>query len=859
MAYAALISVQLSLWRLLSSTHTSSTLPAREQIKKLAREVLSLQELLPLKGSNNKRVNALERQIREAIFRLEDVVESAHLSSYQLNRLSGKNVKKEIRFFTQSVKKILEEYRREERLLPEEDDSSRIDDFDGKESKMVGLEDEISEIKTMLIHQLPCKRQVVAIKGMAGIGKTALARQIYEHPSISSIFECRVWVRIGTKYRLKEIMLEILAKLNLENIDEIYEKGHEELGRYVSGSLQDRRYLIVVDDIWSPEAWNEIESLFPDNKLGSRILLTTRIDYVATYTSHHSITKRFLKKEESWHLLRGTVFAEEDSCPPQLEEVGKKIAEKCEGLPLAIIGVGKHLSEAEKLLEYWNKVAGEEISAIIAADDVMSKKLMLSYKHLRQDLKACFLYMGVFPHGYEIPASKVIKMWCAEGFIKQYPDVILEDLAVRCLQELAESNVVLICESSSSGAVKTCKVHLVFWHLCTREAVKDEFFHVMNSNANQGIENQRGLCIHNNILFSIKDVRNSMASVPNARSLLCTGPHHEYPIPKYLGFSLLRVLDALTIRFYEFPLDVLKLIYLRYLAITYNGKLPASISKLQNLQYLIVRQYLSILSSGSRRPYLPMEIWDMKELRHLHAMGSDLPDPSSDGALLPNLLTLLGISARSCTKKVFEKIPNLKKLGIQIELALDAAVGPLCCFDHLSHLDKLQSFKYVIVNPKAVAPPPLPILNFKLLLLWKVTLSGLQYPWEYASNFKELPYLQVLKLRCHAFQGPVWETYKFQFPILTFLLLEDVDLESWHADDDCFPMLKRLSIRHCYKLKRIPSGFVKLPTLRMIELVDCDPSLVASAQKIQDIQRGFGHDFLEICVESSEDDGKSKS
>ncbi|KAL0421706.1 UNVERIFIED_CONTAM: putative late blight resistance proteinR1B-16 [Sesamum latifolium] len=223
----------------------------------------------------------------------------------------------------------------------EEDGSSRTDDdFDGNESKMVGLEDEVSGIKNLLINGLSSELKVVAIEGMVGIGKTALARQVYEHPSISTTFDCRIWVSIG-----------------------------------------------------------------------SRILLTTRIHDVARYDAlNHHVRKRFLNKKESWHLLCGKVFGEEEPCPPQLEEAGKKIADNCEGLPLAIIAVDKHLRKADKTSEYW-KLAEEGIPAIFSADDVMSKKLMLSYKHLQQHLKACFLYL---------PVSKLIKMWCAEGFLERH-------------------------------------------------------------------------------------------------------------------------------------------------------------------------------------------------------------------------------------------------------------------------------------------------------------------------------------------------------------------------------------------------------------------------------------------------------
>ncbi|KAL0385205.1 UNVERIFIED_CONTAM: putative disease resistance RPP13-like protein 2 [Sesamum radiatum] len=830
MAYAALISLEHTIEHLLKSYEIPHLPPCCRLIIQFAyKDVKSLQELLTTLevDINSKRLKAMESEIREAAFRLEDVLESSalHLSSsrHDLSQsevpdgvLLANKVKEEIDFFTESVKKIKEEHYDDkvDQLPSEEDGSSRTDDdFDGNGSKMVGLEDEVSEIKNLLINGLSSELKVVSIEGMAGIGKTALARQVYEHPSISSTFDCRIWISIGTKCQLKDIMLDILAKLNLDNIDEIHET---ELSSYVPTSLKDKKYLIVLDDVWSQEICYELELLFPNNFKGSRILLTTRIHDVARYDAlNHHVRKRFLNKE-SWRLLCGKVFGEEEPCPPQLEEAGKKIADKCEGLPLAIVAVAKHLRKADKTLEYW-KLAEEEIPAIFNADDVMSKKLMLSYMHLPQHLKVCFLYLGVFPHGYQIAASKLIKMWCAEGFLEQHEWNILEDTPMKCLSGLVGRNVVLISAFSSSSRIKTCKVHSVFWHLCTKEADEDKLFHIMNSNANQRIEVQRRLCIHNNVLFGIKDVRKSMASVSNARSLLCTGPHHEYPVPKCLSFSLLKVLDAATIRFYEFPIEVVELIFLRYLAFTYNGKLPASISKLHNLEYLIVQQYQIILSFEAHRTYLPMEIWDMEKLRHLQVMGSDLPDPSSHSVPLYHLSTLTGISARSCTEKV-------------------------------------------------VIAQPLPVSFFKLRFLRKVTLTGLGFPWHYMRSFGKLPLLEVLKLRCNACRGRVWKTDEVRFQELRYLLLEDVDLEKWRADYFSFPLLEHLSIRHCYKLKKIPLEIGKIlqlglgttPTLKQIEIVDCGESVVASAKQIVDEQVKLGNELLQVYVKSSADDRKLK-
>lgn len=185
------------------------------------------------------------------------------------------------------------------------------------------------------------------------------------------------------------------------------------------------------------------------------------------------------------------------------------------------------------------------------------------------------------------------------------------------------------------------------------------------------LNGQRRLCIRKSILLGIKDAYDAVASASASvsRALLCTGPPHRYPVPLCFGSRLLNIIEALGIHVYEFLDEVVKQVHLRYISLTCDGNIPPSISKLWSLQFLIVRKYLNIKNSKSSS-YLPNEIWDMKELKHLEVSGSKLPNPSSD-ALLPNLSSLLDVSVHNCEKEISKRIPNLIKLGIQIELELD--------------------------------------------------------------------------------------------------------------------------------------------------------------------------------------------
>ncbi|GFQ02790.1 putative late blight resistance protein homolog r1a-6 [Phtheirospermum japonicum] len=856
MAYAAVVSLKETIQRLQNS---SDHIISPQIIESAYDAVLSLQDVLKGLDSSNNRgtgVNVLDEQIKETICELEHVLES-HVSNTQSEShpsslaLDVDKVNADVDSFIQSLRKLEVDYATEAgKQLPEEEDDGDDDaspriEFGGK---MVGVDEELGRIQYYLLNGRGPATKIVNLIGMAGIGKTALARELFEDQSISEYFDLRVWVTVGPKYHLEKILHCILAQVNLE-IDKSWTKGDME--QMVFQSLMDRRLLIVFDDVWGKKLSIDLKKLLPP-QCESGVMLTTRSKkaaYIESWFKYHHYMEP-LNNEESWTLLRHKVFGGDKSCPTQLEKAGRKIAENCEGLPLTIVIVADILSTKEKTPGFWDMVAEKQNSVFKDAYDQMSKVLLPSYKYLPQHLKACFLYLAVFPPNFEIPCSKLFMLWIAEGFLERDPTKTLEDIAMECLNELEGENVILVLRKSHDFGIKTCSLHSVFWHLCNREARKIRFSHIMNTRADGSahvLKSQRRLCVHNNVLFGIGDVHNSMASVPDARSLLCTGPRHQYPVPVCFGLKLLKILDALTVRFYEFPIQVLKLTRLKYLALTCNENVPTSISQLWNLQCLIVNKHTSIKSSENPSN-LPIDIWDIKELKHLHVMGSDLLDPR--GALLPNLLTLVNVGTNSCTKSVLRGTPNLKKLGVRIELGLDD-VTPLSFFYHISRLHELESLKCVVVNPKfkpevVSAPPRLPISSSSLK---KLTLSGFGYPWECIKEIEALPVLQVLKLKNYAFRGPKWETRDDGFPSLKVLLIEDSDLVQWTAGCWSFSNVEFLTLKNCYKLQEMPREFGDLITT--IRVVDCSPFTEKGAKHIRYDQLSKEIGDVDIYVHSS--------
>ncbi|XP_057786909.1 putative late blight resistance protein homolog R1A-10 [Salvia miltiorrhiza] len=893
--YAALFPLKSKIRGYLKHYDACFDPPSLELTQYLYKEVVSFQEFVERLGSSSReRMKASLAHIAEAIPKFHDLL-SLHLleqytkvpdqrnrrllrlglpqeeeeASNQMSRLIDlRHLKRDIHSFIQTLKKVKEEYEKE-------DDESTID-LCASKTKMVGLSDQRTELKEDLVRAWSGAVQLLSVVGMAGIGKTTLARKIYQDLDFAEWFDCRAWVAVGREWQLQEIIRIILAQVNSHEMLSV-EDDDERESEYLRESLKGKRYLIVLDDVWDAQVWHDIKKLLTTTQQrgvvgsgGSRFLLISRMqevaDRVGSESGITSLDMRLMNKDESWDLLREKVFAAE-SCSFQLEKTGRKIAEKCDGLPLTIVKVAHLLSGAEKTVEYWNEVATQEKHQLFrAAYDEVSKVLYPSYENLPQHLKMCLLYVGVFPQKDEIPTSKVINMWLAEGLLLQQNKAkSLRKHALKCLDELASSNVMVYKKSTRSSStmsiadkgIKVCGLHYSWWHLCQNEARKSNFYRVLNSrgdSSEESIKGQSRLCFHKNILLGIKEVYDSMEDncASSARSLLFYGPYSRYPIPLCSALKLLEVLDALNIRFYEFPLQVFELVELKYVALTYDGELPPSISKLHKLQFLIVCPHQHIKSCGAFL-YLPQEIWDIKDLKHLHVTGSDLPDLG--GTPLPNLLTLLDVSAHSCTRGAFERIHNLRKLGIRIELPPDHGGEPLNCFDHVSILKNLKSLKCVVVNPELrseLVPPPT-LANFPVYLK-KLALSGMGYPWSEMSKIASLAKLQVLKLRCNAFQGPKWEIEENKFPALEYLLIEDCDLEHWKVATGNFKWLEHLSIKHCYNLRELHWDCED--NISMIEVDDCD--LIVEKQ-IKEAKWGKGMLAADFTMHYSWTDGKLKS
>ncbi|XP_057756631.1 disease resistance protein RPH8A-like [Arachis stenosperma] len=365
------------------------------------------------------------------------------------------------------------------------------DEFEGnkssnhivKEEYVVGLKKDFNDVIKQLMEEDSRDGNIVSIVGMGGIGKTTLARKIYNSDEVKKLFACRAWATISKDCREKEVFKSLLNCLKSSTSKHEDSSSEEELMQKVRKCLTGKKYLIVLDDIWDTKAWATLKGCFPENNDGGMILITTRNDQVAYFLRskkpHHKLS--FMDKEESWKLFCNEVFCRE-KCPPKLERIGRSIANTCSGLPLAIKITAGFVAKTKRSGDEWKRIKKLLPHLRIVEDKEckkMKERLMLSYDDLPENIKPCFLYLGVFPEDDQICARDLIRLWITEGLIEEpiqsgrskATPAELEDIGEQHLKELVDRNLVQVSQRRSDDkGVKTCQIHDLIRELCISES-----------------------------------------------------------------------------------------------------------------------------------------------------------------------------------------------------------------------------------------------------------------------------------------------------------------------------------------------------------------------------------------------------
>ncbi|XP_047957439.1 putative late blight resistance protein homolog R1A-10 [Salvia hispanica] len=843
-AYAALVSVT----NIMDTLHLHPRPPISlhpKQAESLTEKITFLQKFLTIYNPHldySREADPLESRIADAAYAAEDMIESHIVDQItsDAGKISPDSLYEALEKVIGDMDLIMKEAKEIQQTLgvhttkSTPSDSSKSSHI-AKENIMVGVDDLLLEMKDKLTSDRR-DLQIIPIVGMGGSGKTTLALNIYQDRLTKEHFHVCAWATISQEYNIQEMLKHILHQLNKDVGQNL---GVDGLGEILYKHFFGRRYLIVLDDMWSIEAWDGIRRFLPDNKNGSRIVVTTRLSNLGSaLSSSKNLEMSLLNEVDSWELLSKTVFGEK-SCPPEVVEIGKRIGKSCRGLPLSIVVIGGLLAKSNITKEFWKSIE-ENLSSIVNSEDDewCFRILHMSYKQLPVYLKPCFLYMGVFREDEVIRRSMLVKLWAAEGFLKPRSGKSLEEIGKVCLKELVDRNLVLIDEIGISGEIKCCKIHDLLRDLCLREAEKQRFYRFVRDDPVAKYSERR-------VVFPRLLTSEVLESLSHARSVVCHyNDYGEVQLPHNL--RLLRTFKAhdKNIMCGHFLDNVFELVNSRYLDVTvhWESGFPASVNLLWNLQTLVIHCWQNLVA--------PVEIWELHQLRHLvFELGEViLPDPprgDNDIVIMENLHTLKVVNNLFFNEETVKRIPNVKKLCLKYD---EEQMEGENCLGYLQCLSKLENFR-CITEYDCVECWKWIRFPHSLKKLYVDVSSSLELE-DILPKIGSLPLLEKFVLTNGFFRTGKWETFEGQFQSLKFLQLESCDgLEDWIVSDNShFPVLQKLRLLYISQLNEIPSEIGEISTVRSIELEYCSESAVVSAKKIVEEQEDLYGDQLDLHV-----------
>ncbi|KAL0319453.1 UNVERIFIED_CONTAM: putative disease resistance protein RGA3 [Sesamum angustifolium] len=468
---------------------------------------------------------------------------------------------------------------------------------------------------------------IVSIVGMGGIGKTTLAQAVYNYSAVIEHFERRMWVCVSEPF--DEVRI---AKAILEDVEGSapYLFELETITRKIRNHVQGKKFLLVLDDVWTDDfrKWEQLLNSLSTGAAGSAILVTTRNERVAKVMgSRYNLPLGQLSGDDSWSLFKRIAFFERkpEECE-ELEGVGRKISDKCKGLPLTVKTISS-LMRFKNSLKDWHDVLSSEFWELEEAEGLFPP-LMLSYYDLPSTMKPCFSFCAIFPKDHVIEVNNLIKLWMAQGYLSSTEMVEMEAIGQEYLQNLAMRSFFQdLQKDKDDKRILSVKMHDMV-HDFAQYLTKNECCVIeVNNNLERKMESSHKRARHVTLIRS-EDAR--FPDVPNVEKFFTfwvQSFHDSPPIVSQLDrvepellrrLARVRALDLSRNRIGELPKEIGNLIRLKYLNLSHNPfwELPANLCDLFNLQTLK-------LSACDHLRKLPRHIGRLINLRHLEIDRTD--------------------------------------------------------------------------------------------------------------------------------------------------------------------------------------------------------------------------------------------
>ncbi|XP_066305854.1 disease resistance protein Pik-2-like isoform X2 [Miscanthus floridulus] len=609
------------------------------------------------------------------------------------------------------------------------------------------------------------ERTVLSIIGFGGVGKTTIATALYRR--VSNEFDCRALVTVSQNYDEdavlssilnqvmpqdrnqeqrgseaasfeKNLVIHITSKLkravSLDQGDrkqgndgssgtkqiKIKTTGRDQLVKELKQHLDEKRYLLLIDDIWSAKTWESIRNCLPDNKKRSRIIVTTRFQAVGAACSRreridllHRID--FLKENDSKSLFDQSVsesisskhsekvqedkhrvqdqdkhsqkvqgedkhsekVQDQDKHSEKVQDQDKEIWKICGGLPLAIVTIAGLVACNPNGGEVCRSVFPKSVDRLTL--DEVTRILDCCYNDLPGYLKTCSLYMSVFPKGWKISRKRLTRRWIAEGFVSEGQGLTEEEVAETYFNQLMKRKIIRPLKHSSNGKLKTFQVHDMVLEYIVSKSSEENFITVVGGHWMMAAPSNKVRRLSMQGSGSKPGDSTKGMNLSQVRSLTVFGSLNQLPFHSFNN-GIIQVLDlegwkGLKEKHLD---DICKMLVLKYLSLrrTEITKIPSKIGKLIYLETLDIRETnvrelpksvgqlkcISNILGGNKNPRKGVR-WPQEKSKEARK-GALLQEKSKDALKSLRILSGIEIVGESTAVEGLHQLTGLRKLVI---------------------------------------------------------------------------------------------------------------------------------------------------------------------------------------------------
>ncbi|XP_021800311.1 putative disease resistance RPP13-like protein 1 [Prunus avium] len=526
---------------------------------------------------------------------------------------------------------------------------------------------------------------------MGGVGKTTLARMLYNDHKVEEHFTLKAWACVSEDYDAIRVTKTLLESVTLKPCTTT---DLNLLQVQLREQLKGRKFLFVLDDIWNEKYtdWKCLQTPFTLGARGSKLIVTTRNKNVASVMQNVPIQYlEPLSHEDCWLLLAKHAFGNESSSAhPSLEEIGKQIARKCNGLPLAAQTLGGVL-RCKIDSEAWNRVLNNNIWELPYEKSDILPALGLSYHYLPAKLKRCFVYCSIFPKDYSFKIEDVVFLWMGEGLIPQAENgERMEEVAKEYFDELLSRSLFQKSWKSSftmHDLINDLGVFMskgVSYRLEGRESHEVERVRYLSY-----VRGEFDIALKFEPLNGAKCLRTFLPTSLNPYRF-----YNRYYVSKKVLQDLvpsLRCLQVLSLSQYqnvtELPDTIENLIHLHYLDLSHTAirRLPGVLCNLYNLQTLLLSDcsFLVELPADMRKlinlqklmlagckslTKLPVDMRELSNLHHLDVNETKIAEMPVEMGRLKSLRTLTAFVVGKSYGSGIGELRELKHLGGKLSI-----------------------------------------------------------------------------------------------------------------------------------------------------------------------------------------------